>query len=87
MNSEYFDDNDISWLTQEPSVDAQKANFDICGYGDDEGESVEWFSSVGDANVVSFEEDCGRNAMVKGTVLYNGVIAEDISSDEEIDKM
>ena len=31
MNSEYLDENDISWLTQVSSIESQKANFDMSG--------------------------------------------------------
>ena len=36
---------------------------------------------------MSLEEDSGQSEPVKGTVLYDGVVTEDISSDEEMDKM
>ena len=87
MNSEYLDDGDISWLTQESNISCQSANFDVTGCSEGEGDLLELFSDSVDSNVVSLEEDNGRETSIKGTVLYDGVVAEDISSDEELDRM
>ena len=82
---EYLSDEefDSSW------IESQKANFDLLGVinGDEAEES--WFESVfGETtrndSVVSFEENVVQN---NGKILYDNVIVEDISSDEQVDSM
>ena len=70
-------ENDISWLTQEASVDSQLPNFAT------EGSYIEE-DLVGKCSygVVSMEDNANNLSL-----LYNGVYVEDISSDECIDAM
>ena len=72
----YSDDNDISWLTQVPSLEVKDANFDIC-----DGFSIGDFD-VDRGSLVSLQDD-----RVSKHVLYDNAVAEDISSDEEINKL
>ena len=69
-------DNDISWLTQESNVDV-KPSFDVGG---------DYFEEYffGGSELVSTEDQPSTS---KSKVLYDGVIAEDISSNECIDNM
>ena len=73
-------DSDISWLIQNPSLERKDANFNLDYQFIEEDIDL----SGCDNNVVSLEEneDCGK---VK--VLYDNVVAEDMSSDENIDEM
>ena len=88
MEFEFSDDNDISWLIQELSVESQKANFSNIGVNNGNVEDIDdWFGDGIQSNIVSLEEDDGKSEPVKGAILYDGVVAEDISSDEEIDGM
>ena len=68
-------ENDISWLTQESNYLEIKTGFDV------------EFSRVDDESyfegVVSLEDGC----MIRQSVLYDNVVAEDISSDEGVDTM
>ena len=73
---EYSDDESM-WLTQEPSLDSQNATFDI-GFSYIE----EDLATGNDQNVVSLEENSGVVL-----VLYDNVMAENISLDECIDTM
>ena len=91
LNMEFkdFDDNNTSWLTQEPKLDSQKANFKLLNnfQGDSDDDRLFCFDGragmFNSGNIVSLEE----NGIVKSDVLYVNVVAEDISSDEEINKM
>ena len=78
----YFsdDDVDISWLTQVPSLENNIPVFDLrSGVVDTEG----FFGNDCD-NIVSLEED----GEPRGTqVLYDNVVCEPISSDDEVDNM
>ena len=73
-------DSDISWLIQNPSLERKDANCNLDYQFIEEDIDL----SGCDNNVVSLEEneDCGK---VK--VLYDNVVAEDMSSDENIDGM
>ena len=78
---EYLDDSDtdISWLTQTPRIEASdNPNFDI-GY-----RYVEEDILSNEDNVVSLEDS---DVNLKGKILYDNVLVEDISSDESIDLM
>ena len=83
-----FELDDMSWLTQKDS-NKDVANFDILGSSDsdsDEGITVE--EQKGNFRkhsngLVQLEE--GESS--KSVVLYDNVVAENISSDEEIDAM
>ena len=87
MDLDILDLNDMSWLTQESSVESQKANFDITGGGCDDNRFRGLFDDDS-GHIVSLEEDSGvGSAIGSGKFIYNGVYAEDISSDEEIDAM
>ena len=72
-----FDDDDlyISWLTQVP----RNENISM-----DVGEDSGIFSANDVSNLVSLEE--GPDVQDKH-VLYDNVICEDISSDEELEKL
>ena len=75
-----MDDMDISWLTQVPRNDNMDNNvLDTNVESDGDG----WFDFNVD-NAVSLEEP---NEPVGGQILYDSVVWEDISSDEELDKM
>ena len=71
---ESFDFSDMSWLTQRPSSDGSQANFNLDIGGND-------FDVYGNGGVVSLEE--GRGCYV----LYDNVVCQDISLDEEVDQM
>ena len=77
MNEAMYDsDNDISWLTQEPSLEVKQANFDV-------GQQfIEDEMDLGD--VVSLEENTNSQ---RSSILYDNVVVEDISLDENIDQM
>ena len=72
-----YDEMDMSWLTQEPSLDSQVEAFDIAGSYIEEDINFE-----NHAEVISLEE-----VKSSGSVLYDNVVVEDISSDECIDAM
>ena len=79
--------DDMSWLTQKVSkVDVP--NFNIMGSSESESEfEIDVVKNSGgryfENQVVSLEEaHCS-----KSVILYDNVVAEAISSDEEIDKM
>ena len=78
IKMEYYDeeDSDISWLTQVPSLEGFALNFSVGEeYYDDES-----VMEVSSSQLVSLEDGGkGRNAQV----LYNNVVCEDLSSDEE----
>ena len=71
-----YSDDDISWLTQEPSLDSQMDNSDVHKFIE---EDIPLELPEG---VISLEQNCARSH-----VLYDGVVVEDISSYEYIDKM
>ena len=71
-----YEEDDISWLTQVPRLEEMAPNFNIGGDDDD------FFSDNMD-NVISLEEQPDRGTQV----LYDNVVCEDISSDEDLDKM
>ena len=84
------DDNDISWLTQVQSIESQKANFEVFS-GQEKGEGSLFKEIFGDENgqceqsqIVSLEENV---TIRNGKVLYDNVVAEDISSDEGLDRL
>ena len=77
------DENDISWLTQEPSLESQKDNSNVFNDSDDDVNGIDGFFSVG--NVVSLEDNVTDRKIHR--LLYGNVVAEDISSDEELDRM
>ena len=63
----------------------QKANFSLIN--SDSDEEFDKFFHVGPecSNIVSLEEGVGESS--KKNILYNNVVAEDISSDEAIDAL
>ena len=69
-------ENDISWLTQELNYVEIKPSFDVEFSGVDD-------ESYFDGGVVSLEDGC----LSRQSVLYDNVMAEDISSDEGVDAM
>ena len=73
-----FDDEDfgLAGLTQESNMENSVPNFDL-GYSFIEDDILV-------ENVVSLEEGESDS---HGSILYDNVRVEDISSDEEIDKM
>ena len=75
-----FDDySDMSWLTQVPNVEKEQPTFNV---EDDVFGNDDFLSE--NQNIVSLEEE----TEVKGLkVLYDNVVCEAISSDEEIDSM
>ena len=87
MYLDYSDENVISWLTQEPSVESEKANFSLLGSCGDGEFNFDEMLGIGPhgpaANFMSLEDDHASG----GNILYDNVIVEDISSDEELDKM
>ena len=85
MEFDFSDENDIYWLTQESSNESDNANFNITG-GDGDDLSYLFGESSG-SNIVSLEEDNGNSGSANGMVLYDNVVAEDISSDDEIDQI
>ena len=76
----FLDDFDISWLTQVPKdANNQESLMDYCGKSESDG----WFDPKFES-VVSLEEAPESD----GThVLYGNVVCEDITTDEELDKM
>ena len=80
MRMDIDSDSDISWLTQTLSIEKVEASFDV-GY-EYIKESLDL--SVVDNSVVSLEEYPGTS---KEQVLYDNVIVEDISSDENKDTL
>ena len=84
VNMEEYDDNDMSWLTQVQSLEAQKAQFELLNAGNSDEEFNELFgiNERQETNIVSLEENTDRIYH-----LYDNVVAEDISSDEELEKM
>ena len=69
-----MEEDDMSWLTQVPSLEQGLANCDIGGQ--------------------FYEEECGEIVSLedliegKGTqVLYDNMVCEDISSDEELENL
>ena len=74
---DFFDDDfGLAGLTQEAKLEDNVANFNI-GY-----DYIE--EGIVSSNVVSLEDYEGDKKM---SVLYDNVMAEDISSDEELDAM
>ena len=69
-------EDDISWLTQQPRLEPNVASFDL-GH-----RYLEEDIDVG--NCISLEEE---QSSQKGRILYDNVVAEDITSDENIDSM
>ena len=87
---DYFTDDefDSSWLTQVPSIESQKANFEVIN-GNMEDEENLFSAMFGEVMqtqpaVVSLEESECNNGR---SVLYDNVLVEDISSDEAVDSM
>ena len=80
MRMDIDSDSDISWLTQTLSIESVESSFDV-GY-EYIKESLDL--SVVDNSVVSLEENPGTS---KEQVLYDYVIVEDISSDENKDTL
>ena len=76
---ELFDDSDMSWLTQVPSLEYREANFDVGSCVFDEK-----LLDLDVEKVVSLEDESGDTSK---HVLYDNVVCEDISSDEELDKL
>ena len=74
------EDTDDMWLTQVPSLDIAGPNF---GIGDTYYEE-ELVEEDYEQNVISLEENFGSN---RQQVLYDNVVCENISSDEEVDAM
>ena len=72
-----LDETDMSWLTQEPSLDSQIHSFEIARSYIEEDINFE-----NAAEVISLEE-----VKSSGSVLYDNVVVEDISSDDCIDAM
>ena len=72
-----YGDDDMSWLTQEPSLDSQMDNSNVVQHYIEEDIPLDLSE-----NVVSLEE-----GSPKCHVLYGDVIAEDILSDECADQM
>ena len=81
---EDYDDNDISWLTQVQSLESQKAQFSLLSEENSDEDFCDLFGRNEQVheNIVSLEEN---NDKVHH--LYDDVVAEDISSDEEIDTL
>ena len=73
-------DNDISWLTQQSTLEEEMPSFDI-GYSYLEEDLVQNKDDL----VISLEEQpsTSRGRMV----MYDNVTCEDISSDEGLDSM
>ena len=74
--SDYSDD-DISWLTQEPSVEGQDSVYQCVNRYIEEDIPLD-----NGQNIVSLEEGTSSQH-----VLYDNVFAEDISSDECVDTL
>ena len=73
-------ENDISWLTQTPKLEDESPNFEIgVGYIEEDIVGVSQ-----DKNIVSLEEN---SVTEQRHVLYDNVVAEDISDDEIVDSM
>ena len=74
---ELYDEEDygLEGLTQVPKLEDNEVNFNV-GFNFIEEDLVQ-------DNIVSLEE----NESERGIILYDNVRAEDISSDEEIDRM
>ena len=68
-------DYSLEDLTQVPKLEDYEVNFNV-GFNFIEEDLVQ-------DNIVSLEE----NELERGIILYDNVRAEDISSDEEIDRM
>ena len=88
---EYFDDEDydMSWLTQVQSIESQKAYFEVLNEQDDSDGNlfVEIFghdTGADSGGLVSLEENV---TIRNGQILYDNVVAEDISSDEDVDQL
>ena len=81
---------DMSWLTQEQSLKSQKASFELLKEGEEESDNL--FSQIFGENgaegcgsqIVSLEENV---TIRSGRILYDDVVVEDISSDEEVDNL
>ena len=74
-------DEDLSWLTQRsPEV---KANFDLVSESEDDITVDETNAGISIQSDVSIED----YPLKTSTQIYDGVYAEDISSDDEVDKM
>ena len=71
-----FDEDDISWLTQRPTLENGLANFNI------QPHFIEEEIDVNDT--VSLKESL---SIQNKRILYDNVEAEDISSDDNIDTM
>ena len=75
-------DEDLSWLTQRSPE--MSANFDILSDFDDDDITVdETNAGISVQSFVSLEDGPIHNS----TEIYDGVFAEDISSDEDVDNM
>ena len=75
---DYDSDSDISWLTQSNTLENTQPNFDV-GYSFIEEELV--------GDVVSLEEVVPDTVTESPKILYDKVVVEDISSDENVDNM
>ena len=77
VKMELYDEEDygLEGLTQVPKLEDNEVNFNV-GFNFIEEDLVQ-------DNIVSLEE----NESERGIILYDNVRAEDISSDEEIDRM
>ena len=78
------EENDISWLTQVPSLESQKANFNIVEEVESDNE-FEWLfggNDDSDGKVISLEENGEQYHK-----LYDNVVAVDISDDEQIENL
>ena len=80
---EEFEENDISWLTQVPKLDQDDPNFNVGFKFIEEDLCLDKSGK----NVVSLEEVETSVTKSNGRILYDNVMVEDISSDEELDSM
>ena len=80
VKMDYESDSDISWLTQSNTVENTQPIFDV-GYSFIEEELV------GKGDVVSLEEVVSDTVTEGSKILYDNVVVEDISSDENVDNM
>ena len=76
-------DDDLSWLTQRSPE--MSANFDLLSDSEDDITVDETNAGLSVQSFVSLEE--GPIPIHNSTEIYDGVFAEDISSDEDVDNM
>ena len=81
---EDYNDNDISWLTQVQSLESQKADFRLINNenSDEEFDDIFGLRNDVETNIVSLEENADGKYH-----LYDNVVVENISSDEELEKV